>query len=235
MATPANPSPSGRADAAAALQDVLALVRRGRGGSVLILGEAGIGKSRLVRDAVLGAPRSAEDVTLVGRGVALGGEPVCHAALLDVLRQAGALDDGPTGGLGADVLRERVVALVDAVAPSSSLVVVIEDLQWADRSTCEALMLLARRVTDRRAALVLSCRDDELPKGHFVHQLTAELRQARLLRVVRLPRLGPIDAAALIEEVTGGVDDATAAALYRRSAGNPLLLKELCEATALGS
>lgn len=226
-------SNAGRADAATELQEVLELARRGRGGSVLLLGEAGIGKSRLLRDTLLATSPSTGDVTLVGRAVALGGEPVCHAALVDVLQQAGALD-GDSSGFGPDILRERLLALVPAAAPGSSLVVVIDDLQWTDRSTCETLALFARRVVDRHAALVLSCRDDELPKGHFVRQLTAELRQARLLRVVRLPRMAPIDAAVLIDEVTGGIDDASAAALYQRSAGNPLLLKELSEANARG-
>ena len=65
---PRTPPLPGRTPAAASVREPLALARRGRGGSVLILGEAGIGKSRSIRETVLDAPRSAGDVVLVGRG-----------------------------------------------------------------------------------------------------------------------------------------------------------------------
>ncbi len=215
----------GRDRAAATLHDVLEQAGRGRGGAAIVVGEAGIGKSRLVRHVTA-------DVGTVyeGRCIALGGEPLRHAALVDVLRSAGPRD-AALAGATTEQLLEQLLGVVDrhgdAVQPEP-LVLVVEDVHWADRATCEVLMVLARHVGSRAACLFMTCRDDELPRGHHVKLLLAELVQAQLVTTVPLRRLGPADVAQLIEHLSGAVDDVTAAAIYHRSAGNPLLVRELC-------
>ena len=215
----------GRARAVATLHDGLEQAGRGRGGAAVVVGEAGIGKSRLVRHVTADAGTVYE-----GRCIALGGEPLRHAALVDVLRSAGPAE----GTLGRARPRSSCsnscsassTATATEAAPDRSLVV--EDVHWADRATCEVLMVLASHVASRPACLFMTCRDDELPLGHYVRLLLAELVQAQLVTTVQLRRLGPADVAQLIEHLSGAVDDVTAAAIYHRSAGNPLLVRELC-------
>ena len=212
----------GRARAVATLQEALERARRGRGGALAIVGEAGIGKSRLVRDVTAGAGTVHE-----GRCIALGGEPLRHAALVDLLRSAGPAE-GTLAGATTEQLLERMLGLVELGTEEAPIVLVVEDVHWADRATCEVLMVLARHVASRPATLLMTCRDDELPLGHYVRMLLAELGQAELVTTVQLRRLGPADVAQLIEHLTGPVDDITAAAIFHRSAGNPLLVRELC-------
>jgi len=212
----------GRARAVTALQDAFERARRGRGGALAIVGEAGIGKSRLVRDVTSGAGAVHE-----GRCIALGGEPLRHAALVDLLRNAGPTE-GTLAGATTEQLLERMLGLVDVGTEELPIILVVEDVHWADRATCEVLMVLARHVASRPSTLLMTCRDDELPLGHYVRLLLAELGQAELVTTVQLRRLGAADVAQLIEHLTGPVDDVTAAAIFHRSAGNPLLVRELC-------
>jgi DNA-binding CsgD family transcriptional regulator/tetratricopeptide (TPR) repeat protein len=219
----------GRAAALAKLAALLDDARHGRGSAVAVVGEAGIGKSRLVREAR--ARTGAGATVLEGRCVALGGEPLRHAALLDLLRGAAQTRGAVAAnlaGAATEALLERLLELVDAAPAGAPLILVIEDVQWADRATCEVVMVLARRVTGRPASLVLTCRNDELPRGHHVRLLLAELGQAELITTIALERLSPADVAQLIEHVAGSTDDVTAAAVFNRSAGNPLLVHELC-------
>ena len=195
---------------------------RGRGGALAIVGEAGIGKSRLVRDVTSGAGAVHE-----GRCIALGGEPLRHAALVDMLRNAGP-PEGTLAGATTEQLLERMLGLADVGTEELPIILVVEDVHWADRATCEVLMVLARHAASRPSTLLMTCRDDELPLGHYVRLLLAELGQAELVTTVQLRRLGAADVAQLIEHLTGPVDDVTAAAIFHRSAGNPLLVRELC-------
>ena len=75
----------------------------------------------------------------------------------------------------------------------------------------------------------MTCRDDELPRGHYVRLLLAELRPGPAGdHRARCAAWAPADVAQLIEHLSGPVDDVTAAAIFHRSAGNPLLVQELC-------
>ena len=127
----------GRARAVTALQDAFERARRGRGGALAIVGEAGIGKSRLVRDVTSGAGAVHE-----GRCIALGGEPLRHAALVDLLRNAGPTE-GTLAGATTEQLLERMLGLVDFGTEELPIILVVEDVHWADRATCEVLMVLA--------------------------------------------------------------------------------------------
>jgi DNA-binding CsgD family transcriptional regulator/tetratricopeptide (TPR) repeat protein len=217
----------GREKATEAVTDLLRRAQGGSGGTVAVTGEAGIGKSRLVAELVRDAAgRGARSIE--GRCVALGGEPLRHAALAEILRSAGP--SGGTAGATTEVVLERLLELLDEATPSSPIVLVVEDLHWADRATCEALMVVARRVTELPACLVVTSRSDEVRRGHHVRLFLAELRQAGLGSAIALDRLRPSEVAVLMDHLAGAVDAGDAAAVYRRSAGNPLLVQELCAA-----
>jgi predicted ATPase/DNA-binding CsgD family transcriptional regulator len=221
------PSLIGRARELGALRDRLDRAANGRGSAVLVTGEAGIGKSRLTRELAADA-RDRGWAIAEGRCVAVGGEPMRRAALLDLLRTPGSPQT--TSGASTEELLERVLALVDTASSPTPLLVIVEDLHWADRATCEVLMVLARHVAERPSCLVLTSRDDELPRGHHVRGFLAELRRAQLVSAVALPRLGAADVATLIQHLVGPVDPAKASAVFDRSDGNPLLVEELCVA-----
>ena len=93
-------------------------------------------------------------------------------------------------------------------------------------------MVLARHVADRPACLVMTTRDDELPRGHHVRSFLAELARAQLVTSVPLPPLGAAEVAQMIERLIGPVEPTTAAAIFERSDGSPLLVEELCVAGA---
>jgi DNA-binding CsgD family transcriptional regulator len=225
--TVGGPSLVGRAREIAALRDRLDRAVSGRGSAVLVTGEAGIGKSRLSREIVAEAAGRGWS-TVEGRCVAVGSEPLRRAALLDILRASGA-----GAGLAAastEELLEQVLARVDAATETTPLLVLVEDLHWADRATCEVVMVLARHVADRPACLLLTSRDDELPRGHHVRGFLAELRRAQLVTALPLHRLGAAEVAALLQDLAGPIEPDRASAIFQRSGGNPLLVEELCAA-----
>jgi DNA-binding NarL/FixJ family response regulator/tetratricopeptide (TPR) repeat protein len=232
--TVGGPSLVGRAREIAALRDRLDRAAAGRGTAVLVTGEAGIGKSRLAREMSAQATDRGWSV-VEGRCVAVGSEPLRRAALLDMLRSP-AVGGGANGGglatASTEELLERVLALVDAASPARPLLLLVEDLHWADRATCEVVMVLARHVAGRPACLVTTSRDDELPRGHHVRGFLAELRRAQLVTTLALHRLGAAEVATLLQNLAGPVEPARASAIFERSGGNPLLVEELCEAAA---
>lgn len=201
---------------------------------MLVTAEAGLGKTRLVRE--LRAEAEARQTrVLEGRCVAVGGEPLRHAALLELARSAAASGDdgGSSAGATTEELLERVLGIVERASAATPLLVVIEDVHWADRATCEVLMVLARHVSNRSATLVLTCRDDELPRGHHIRLFLTELERSQLVTVVPVPALSAADTARVIEHLVGYVEPSVAAAVYERADGNPLLIEELCAAGPL--
>jgi ATP/maltotriose-dependent transcriptional regulator MalT len=242
------------------LEDVLARAATGGGaGVVLVGGEAGIGKTRLLDDA---ASTAADEGFLVLRGgcVSLGSDEglpfapiaealrgVVNAVPPDVL--APMLDastdelaslvpqlSGPvapaSGGARPDWAQTRILegllALLERLGAWRPVLLVVEDLHWADRSTREVLAFLARTLRAERVVLAASYRTDELHRRHPLRAWLAETE--RLARVVRI-QLVPLTAdevAALVRELLGA--DAVAEqvdAVVRRSAGNPFFAEEL--------
>lgn len=197
----------------AALDAWLGEVRaRRRGRLVLVAGEAGVGKTALVRAF---GERERTAPVLVG-----GCEPLFTARplgpLLDIAAEiggplAGVLEDGAAAG---DVLAALARSLR---APAS--VVVLEDLHWADEATLDVLRLLDRRVGGLPALVVGTYRDDELTRDHPLRLVLGELRGAHRLAV---EPLSPDAVAALA--AAHGLDAAT---LHASTGGNPFYVTEL--------
>lgn len=214
-----------------------------------------MGKSRLI--AELGARAVNAGMTvLIGECLALGEGELPYAPLVDALRslvdQRGASEIDvllPSGNevaplmpalAGDHVARaltsagsqarlfEQLAAMLVAAARVRPLVVVIEDVQWADRSTGDFLAFLVRATRREPVALIVSYRSDELDRRHPLRPVVTELeRTGRAARV----ELRPFSRVELGEQVTAILDRAPPPALVEdllaRSDGNPFFTEEL--------
>ena len=117
----------------------------------------------------------------------------------------------------------------DALAPAGTATpttLVIEDLQWADETTCDFLVYLASTAARRRLSLVITLRDDETPRVGRVQQACADLARLPGARNLQLQRLGLEESRELVALLTGSTD-VDVDAWFERTQGNPYLLGEL--------
>jgi len=157
----------------------------GRGSAVLVLGEAGIGKTSLIQ-AFLAATASRARV-LAGACEDLL-TPRALGALRDAARSAA---DGPLAvALSSRGDPDRVpVALYDELAlPPSPVVLVIEDVHWADGATLDALRYLGTRVQNLPAVLLLTYCDDALARDHPLRGVLGVLGSTAGRPCTRVPR-----------------------------------------------
>jgi DNA-binding CsgD family transcriptional regulator/tetratricopeptide (TPR) repeat protein len=201
-----------------------AVGRSSRGQVVLVGGEAGVGKTTLLRRFCDSRGQSAR--VLWGACDPLF-TPSPLGPLLEVAEESG-------GELKAVVARgamphEVVAALAHELRARTPTVFVLEDVHWADEATLDLLRLLTRRVETVPALVVASYRDDQLDRAHPLRILLGELTRSRTVGRMRLARLSPGAVAQLAEPY--GVD---ADELYRKTAGNPFFVIEALAAGAEG-
>ena len=247
----------GRAEELAALDAAFEPVREGRPSTVLIGGEAGIGKSRLVGEFGVRARAAAAARVLSGYCLELSAEGLPFAPFIGILRDL-VRDLGADGvaamvpGQGAGELArllpelgepgvhadpaeararmfEQVLALFEHLAESGPLVLVIEDAHWSDRSTRD---LLAFLVGNQRALdgvlIVVTFRSDELHRGHPLRPLLAELDRLDWVERLALSGLARRQAGELMARVLGREPEpGLAECVYALSEGNPLFLGAL--------
>ena len=128
---------------------------------------------------------------------------------------------------------EGLLTLFGRLAEQGPVMLIVEDLHWADRSTRDVLDFLARSLGPERVLIVATYRSDELHRRHPLRPWLAEME--RLPRVTRLelPRLGPDDIRRQVEAITGqAADPGLMATIVRRAAGNPFFTEELLAAGA---
>ena len=193
---------------------------------VLVCGEAGVGKSSLVAAERVGA------VTEVVEGACLqlAGQPLPLAALEQIFDARGGWPGNPDDAEQSAEERLRAIRRwADALAPSGSATattLVIDDLQWADETTCDFLVYLACTARRRGLSLVLTLRDDENPQVARVQEAVAELTRLPGATCMELQRLDREETRQLVAALTG--DDAVDAdAWYEQTQGHPYLLGEL--------
>lgn len=215
----------------------------GLGGITLISGEAGIGKSTLVEDlmrtALLG-----EAIVLCGHGY-VQSTALPYGPWVDAFANAPRQPELPQppeeleySTASPQVPDQRALFLhardyLDALSAKRVLVLVIEDLHWADEASRELLRFVARTVASRRQVIVVTIRDDELARGHPLHELIPSL--VRESQALRLP-LHPLDGFALQQltaahiELEGSEQARLVTFVADRSEGNPLYVTELLRA-----
>jgi DNA-binding CsgD family transcriptional regulator/tetratricopeptide (TPR) repeat protein len=193
------------------------VVSSGHGRIVLVAGEAGIGKTALLRRCCAGVNGSA-------RVLWAGCDPLFTPRPLGpVLDLAGVLG----GELArADCARpwEAAAALLGELAAGPS-VLVLEDLHWADEATLDVIRLVGRRVAEVPVLLVLSWRDDELDRSHPLRIVLGDLPGSDRVTRLALAGLSPRAVAEL-----GGSAAVDAGELARWTAGNPFFVTEVLAA-----
>ncbi|GAA2847744.1 AAA family ATPase [Pseudonocardia halophobica] len=200
-----------------ALEEAVAGAASGAGSVVLVAGEAGIGKTSLVR--AFAARVSARARVLAGACDDLF-SPRPLGPLRDAARDPGA---GPLAAAARTGDREAVMgAVVEELAgPGPPTVLVVEDVHWADEGTLDVLRHAGRRVPDLPAVLVLTYRDGEAPPGHALPTLLGALTGPAVRRLTPRP-LSP----AAVARLSAGTG-ADPAALHRSTGGNPFFLSEV--------
>ena len=210
----------GRVEEQAVLLDALATASGGSGRLVLVAGEAGAGKSALLRHFTDRVARTAEVLT-----------GWCDP--LTTPRPGGPLAD-MAGRLGPDVShlldsgqREGLFDTVLAAATSTPQirVLVLEDLHWADALTLDLVTFLARRVDTTRLLVVATLRDNEVGDGRAGQRWIGEI--GRLPGVVRLG-VGPLSLAEIGELADG--TDFDPEELHARTGGNAFFATEVLAA-----
>jgi DNA-binding CsgD family transcriptional regulator/tetratricopeptide (TPR) repeat protein len=207
-----------RASQLAELHDELRKTAEAAGRAVFLGGEAGVGKSTLVRrlrDEVIGEFR-----ILVGACDPLG-TPRPLGPLLDMLDDLGdevenaVLHGAPRATLFRGILR----AITGVRTPA---LMIIEDAHWADEATLDLIRYLTRRLGAARAMLLVTYRDDEVGVSHPLRILLGDVANTPHVRRMRLP---PLTRAAVTTLASGsGINPDL---LYRQTGGNAFFVTEI--------
>ncbi|HET6274436.1 MAG TPA: AAA family ATPase [Candidatus Cybelea sp.] len=229
-------------------------VARGRGASVFIGGEAGVGKSRLATElahaveerggrVMIGATGSPEATPYESVVDALrsalpllaslkSAMPLaCVAALLPEIRaRLPSLPNPPHIDAESERMRlfESVFRCLADLSTSRPLLVVLEDLQWAQAASISLLQFLLRRIPAARVMIVVTYRDDDTPRPHPLHRLRNEARAAGSALSLSLSPLSIGD----LEQLAGAMHEIRAipaTTLLATSAGNPLFVTQLVD------
>src|SRR4051812_49654937 len=229
----------------------------GRPALAFVAGESGVGKTRLL--AELERAARADGVRVIGGDCVELGEgelpyapivgalrplaraadpafarlsPPARAALARILPGLGRAAERPDDEATAQArLFDALFELLELLAGDDGLLLTVEDLHWADRSTRAFLVYLASSLCRERVLVVTTYRPDELHRRHPLRPLLAELeRDARARRV----ELRPLTRAELREQLADILGEAPGGdlleRLFARSEGNPLFAEELLAA-----
>jgi predicted ATPase len=248
---------AGRAAELAGMVSGLNATRRREPVTILLGGEAGIGKSRLVCE--FGATCSGLGATALAGACPAGGAGEPFAPFSAVLaRLAGELGAGalailaghpaselsrlmpepgpppaPPGersrGRARARLFQQMLAVLGHLSERAPVVLAIEDAHWADRSTRDLLwFLVSNQQLMGRVMVLITFRSDELHRAHPLRLLLAQLACLRWVRRANLPPLSrPETAEQMAGILAGEPESGLADAVYARSAGIPLLVEEL--------
>ncbi len=229
----------------------------------LVSGDAGIGKTRLIGE--LAAQAAGRGLTVLSGRCAELGDSVPYLPLADALRNAttgpsaagpmldalaarpvlgrllpdrGAAEQpgGDVPGMAQQQLFGAVLGMLAEIAADRPVLLILEDLHWADRSTRDLLTFLSRVLHRERVAVIATYRTDDLHRSHPLRGVVGEL--LRLPSVTAI-ELGPLADPAMAEYLTAlagqRLDAAAVEAIIRRAEGNAYYAEELLAASADGS
>ncbi len=251
----------GRGEALADAADLLRRTASGRASTLLVAGEAGIGKTRFA-EAVADLARSQRFQVLRGGCVQLGSGEFPYAPIAEALRgltrrlDPGALgsvvaDDadllariapslGPRDASRADTepseaargrLLEALLGLLVRLSHGAPVLLVVEDLHWADSATLDTLSFLIRSLRDEAVGLLLTFRSDELHRRHPLRRWLGEIERLGTVARLDLGQLGRDDIGALIRAIRDEEPSPDLIArIADRSDGNPFFVEELVAA-----
>ncbi|REE94963.1 helix-turn-helix transcriptional regulator [Thermomonospora umbrina] len=254
----------GRREELGTLVAALDRATAGQSEVVLVSGDAGVGKSRLVGE-LCDIARSRGGLVLVGQCAELG-ETMPYLPLADALWTAirdplvpaegaaalrGALEARPvlgrllpdgageTGGDASDLAQQRLfgaaLGLLGELSDARPVVLVLEDLHWADHSTRDLLTFLSRVLQRERVCLIGTYRSDDLHRRHPLRPLMAELQRLPGVSAVEVRPFGREETAGYLTTLQGGgLAPEVVDRVHARSEGNPFYAAELFAAAAEG-
>ncbi|WP_188110483.1 helix-turn-helix transcriptional regulator [Aeromicrobium ginsengisoli] len=232
------------------LDALYAQVVAGEPRAVVVAGEAGIGKSRLLAEFTA---RNADSARILrGQCVDLGEVATPYAPITAVLRelvdQAGTervleaagpgwdtigvllpeLGDHVAGGANENRLHEGVALLLEHFARERPVIVVIEDLHWADEATLTVLRFLLRAVASGPIMIVLTYRSDDVHRGHPLRVFLTEIERGRRAKRLELRRLTRAQVRKQAQSILGRTPDFDLVeSVFERSEGVPFFVEEL--------
>lgn len=214
----------GRDSHLAVLRGVLDAAVSRRPAFAVVSGEPGIGKTRLAREAAREAVEMGVEVA-IGRSSQDDGAPPLWP-WSTVLQSLGSdLAEVAAGESGQFAAWEQITLAVRAAARDRPVLLVLEDLHWADTSTLRVLRLLVETVEDERLAVLVSWRSRPEPTGALAD--VAETLARHHARRLELGGLGASDVAEVVSRVAGTrPSEAQARALLARTEGNPFFVVE---------
>jgi predicted ATPase len=243
----------GRADELSRIAALRAEAVAGVPTAVLVGGDAGVGKTRLIGEIIAEADADGF-LVLLGHCVYLGGETMPYAPIVEILREfaiarrsergsvitptetellrlAPLLDPQkavPDGDPNPIRLFEQMLALVRRLAEEQPVLLVVEDLHWADDSTRALLGFLLRHLRASRVIVVGTYRSDELHRRHPLRRWLSELERGVHPGRLELRPFGRPELRRLLEGLSGSpVAPETVMWIYDRSGGNAFYAEHL--------
>jgi DNA-binding CsgD family transcriptional regulator len=250
---PESPDFVGRADELAVFERAFLAARSGLPSTLLVGGDAGIGKSTLIAEA---AARAGVHL-YVGRCVPIGGDVIPLAPLSDLLRQIrrtspallaqserfeplgrwldGRGEDEHGGVVGPGSLFGPVLELVSHLGASEVVAVGIEDLHWADGNTWDLFEYLARNLLDAPVVLIGTYRAAEVGAHPTQRRRLAELTRLPAAHRIQLAGLTQADITARVTTLLGATaPHELVEQILARGQGNPFFTEELVTAHLAG-
>lgn len=222
----------GRDQELSVLSDFVANLRFGEPAVALVSGRAGSGKTRLISEFRTRVPHKRAQF-LIGSSLPLdaGGPPYLplHAALRPALPPGTPILDALSGTnpINRTQLFEGLRSTIEALAKDDPLLLVMEDMHWADRATQDALLYLVTQATHGRWGLIVTIR----PEGLASAAGLATLLERRPVLHLPLGTMSVTEVSEQMSAITGVAADAGEAALvHRRSGGVPLFVEEVLAA-----
>ncbi len=241
------------------LRDVFAAGRDGQPRVVVVHGEAGIGKTRLLDEFLREAGRTTTGppvVVALGQCIDIGeigapytpirrllrelyrgvGDDAFRAAARtpSVTARLGALlpelgDDAPAQPAGADQVTEAIESLIEGLSAAHHLVLVIEDMHWADAATLALLRTLSVTLRGAHVTVIMTYRSDDVGRGHPLRPLLADLERNRSVTAVGVRRLTADESAELARSAGADLSTEDLEAIASRSDGVPFFVEELVD------
>jgi DNA-binding CsgD family transcriptional regulator/tetratricopeptide (TPR) repeat protein len=252
----------GRRAELAELGAALGRAATGRSGLVFVAGESGVGKSRLV-DHFADTARAQDARILWGDCIDLGDSELPYAPIVSALRSLArrghpVFDDlgparpelarllpelgtpgdllvEPYAGSAQGRLFELLLGLFERLSQDHVVLLVIDDLHWADRSTRDFISFLSRNVCGQRLLVVATYRVDELHRRHPLRPLLAELERSEHAQRLPVERFTREELGAQLANILGAEPEADLLdRVWARSEGNALYAEEILAAEREG-
>ncbi len=250
----------GREEELSTLEDALLAACRGDGSVVVLAGDAGMGKSRLCTELAARAERigatvmegscSEADLALpylpfleaIGNHLSTGRMAELPQRLGVHVRELAKVfpqlaEDSPAPNEtetpdGRLRLFEAILALLGLASEERGLLLIVEDLHWADASTRELLDYLTRRLRNRRLLVLATYRGDEMHRKHPLLPTIQGWQRSRLAQMLELEPLPPEGIARMVSSIfdNTAVGEEFRDFMYARSEGNPFVLEEMLKA-----